>query len=468
MSRPRPTRVLVPSIVRSISWGFWWRRVLAMVCLDLALVISLLMVQTYAAAVRSADVASGIWPLPSSVQLGMRGPELLDLGCHVAVEGGNATFTLGTLLPVLLCALAPLVVTEFFSLVSFFPDMRRVRRQLKPLNDLALKADALVSADTLGAATRGPTASGEDKMASLEQAIERASVDAPRVRTGDKDLESIEVALNRLLRQMQDAKLQQMRFVNDASHELRTPIAVVRGYADMVDRWGKDDQAVLEESIAALKLEGEHMQELVEQLLFLARGDSGRNELHRQPCNVATLVAEIAEESQMIDAGHRYELSSGAEDAAEAQDSRFLLMADAVLVKQALRIIVQNAAKYSPEQTTIGFSLTQDETSVSAGVQDEGRGMSAKTVRHIFERFYRAQDARRDAAGSGLGLSIAKWIADSHGGSISVVSCEGVGSRFVLTIPRGAEHDTDKTEAGRSGAATRARTTISADADRQA
>ena len=119
-----------------------------MVCLDLALVVSLLMVQTYAAAVRSADVASGIWPLPSSVQLGMRGPEPLDFGCHVAVEGGNATFTLGTLLPVLLCALAPLVVTEFFSLVSFFPDMRRVRRQLKPLNDLSLKADALVSADT--------------------------------------------------------------------------------------------------------------------------------------------------------------------------------------------------------------------------------------------------------------------------------------------------------------------------------
>ena len=305
-----------------------------MVCLDLALVISLLMVQTYAAAVRSADVASGIWPLPSSVQLGMRGPEPLDFGCHVAVEGGNATFTLGTLLPVLLCALAPLVVTELFSLVSFFPDMRRVRRQLKPLNDLALKADALVSADTLGAATRGSTASGEDKMASLEQAIERASVDAPRVRTGDKDLESIEVALNRLLRQMQDAKLQQMRFVNDASHELRTPIAVVRGYVDMLDRWGKDDQAVLEESIAALKLEGEHMQELVEQLLFLARGDSGRNELHRRPCNVATLVAEIAEESQMIDAGHRYELSSKAKAAAEAQDPRFLLMADAVLVKQ--------------------------------------------------------------------------------------------------------------------------------------
>ena len=94
--------------------------------------------------------------------------------------------------------------------------------------------------------------------------------------------------------------------------------------------------------------------------------------------------------------------------------------------------------------------------------------MSAETVGHIFERFYRAQDARRDAAGTGLGLSIAKWIADSHGGSISVVSCEGVGSRFVLTIPRGAGHGTCGTEAGRSGEATRVRTTVSADADRQA
>ena len=106
------------------------------------------------------------------------------------------------------------------------------------------------------------------KMETLEQAIERASVDSPSVTTGDADLASIEVALNRLLRQMQEAKLQQMRFVNDASHELRTPIAVIQGYVNMLDRWGKDDPDVLAESIASLKAESEHMQELVEQLLF--------------------------------------------------------------------------------------------------------------------------------------------------------------------------------------------------------
>lgn len=93
-----------------------------------------------------------------------------------------------------------------------------------------------------------------------------------------------------------------MRFVNDASHELRTPIAVIQGYVNMLDRWGKDDPAVLAESIASLKTESEHMQELVEQLLFLARGDAGRTALHRVDTNLAALVGEVCEESRMIDA----------------------------------------------------------------------------------------------------------------------------------------------------------------------
>ncbi len=126
---------------------------------------------------------------------------------------------------------------------------RRVRRTMAPLNDLALRVDELGRMQLSGG-----------KMETLEQAIERASVDSPSVTTGDADLASIEVALNRLLRQMQEAKLQQMRFVNDASHELRTPIAVIQGYVNMLDRWGKDDPDVLAESIASLKAESEHMQ----------------------------------------------------------------------------------------------------------------------------------------------------------------------------------------------------------------
>ena len=270
----------------------------------------------------------------------------------------------------------------------------------------------------------------------IEQAIERASVDSPSVTTGDADLASIEVALNRLLRQMQEAKLQQMRFVNDASHELRTPIAVIQGYVNMLDRWGKDDPDVLAESITSLKAESEHMQELVEQLLFLARGDAGRTVLRRANTNLAALVGEVCEESQMIDAGHTYRL---AYDAALTGDPRCNASVDVALVKQALRVIVQNAAKYSDAGTPISFGVAPDAGAgtIDISVEDEGIGMNQESAAHAFERFYRADNARdAGAQGSGLGLAIAKWIVDSHGGVIGVTSVEGVGSRFTIRLPR--------------------------------
>ena len=227
-----------------------------------------------------------------------------------------------------------------------------------------------------------------------------------------------------------------MRFVNDASHELRTPIAVIQGYVNMLDRWGKDDPAVLTESIASLKAESEHMQELVEQLLFLARGDAGRTALHRVNTNLAALVGEVCEESQMIDAAHTYRL---AYDTALTSDPRCGASVDVALVKQALRVIVQNAAKYSDTGTSITFGVTPDTGTgtIDISVEDEGIGMNQESAAHAFERFYRADNARdAGAQGSGLGLAIAKWIVDSHGGVIGVTSVEGVGSRFTIRLPR--------------------------------
>ncbi|ERL06159.1 sensor histidine kinase [Olsenella profusa] len=393
---------LAPSIARSISWGFWWRRLVGCLSFDL--------------------VALGLYL------------------AH-ALAGGLAPTGVGEFVATSWAELwpwvVPLLVVQLLWPLHALSDTRRVRRQLKPLNDLALRMDALVGGALPGqGADQGVGDRG--KMASLEQAIERASVDSPHVSTGDRDLASIEVALNRLLRQMQDAKLQQMRFVNDASHELRTPLAVIRGYVDMLDRWGKDDPTVLEESIAALKSEGAHMQELVEQLLFLARGDAGRNELHRSRMDLAALVREVCEESQMIDDAHQYRFVPGAVDPGQLAGGHLEVEADEALVKQALRIIVQNAAKYSPEGTTISLSASAEGPHACASVQDEGTGMSEETVRHAFERFYRGEEARQHAEGTGLGLSIAKWIVDRHGGTLSVVSSAGVGSRLTIALPPSA------------------------------
>lgn len=421
------------SIARRVAWGFWWRRLARWVVVDLLALLAVLAALwvgyarylperalTYYGLVPSGDTALALaWGFgPDSSGLGA-------LALRVAPAlGGEWFFPVGRDLLVLWPVGALLLAFEALSLLGIFSDIRRVRRRLKPLNALALRAEALGSKDIMDAS----------KIESLEQAIERASVDSPQVSTGVDDLASIEVALNGLLRQMQEAKLQQIRFVSDASHELRTPIAVIQGYVNMLDRWGKDDRAVLEESIAALKAEGAHMQELVEQLLFLARGDSGRNVLERAAVNLAALAAEVADESAMIDSGHDYRLGFGRE---AASDARYVVIGDASMLKQSIRVMVQNAARYSPEGTAITLGVASDDGGVSYSVRDEGIGMTPEEAGHVFERFWRA-DAARDVSkeGTGLGLSIARWIVERHGGTIDLVSREGVGSRFTVRIPR--------------------------------
>ena len=334
-----------------------------------------------------------------------RGWDLATLTYTVELARTTKTFPLAQDLVALWPLYLVVVGWQVISVLDMLGGARRVRRTMAPLNDLALRVDELGRMQLSGG-----------KMETLEQAIERASVDSPSVTTGDADLASIEVALNRLLRQMQEAKLQQMRFVNDASHELRTPIAVIQGYVNMLDRWGKDDPDVLAESIASLKAESEHMQEL--------------------NTNLAALVDEVCEESQMIDTEHTYRLAF---DAALVSDPRCDAPVDVALVKQALRVIVQNAAKYSDAGTTVTFGVAPDAGAgtIDISVEDEGIGMNQESAAHAFERFYRADNARdAGAQGSGLGLAIAKWIVDSHGGVIGVTSVEGVGSRFTIRLPR--------------------------------
>ena len=394
----------VSSIARSISWSYWWRRLLNWIFLDVLVVLC----------------CYSCWHVA-----GLARPSVDRFIATAGTDFGEFAAFAEPFLPVV----GFVALWELVDLLGVFSETRRVRRKLQPLNDLAIMADTLAQAGVAD-----PMAAGADKMATLEQAISQASVDSPTVTTGDKDLRSIEVALNNLLRQMQEAKLQQMRFVNDASHELRTPIAVIQGYVNMLDRWGKTDEKVLDESIEALKLESDHMQELVEQLLFLARGDSGRNTLQRTQINMAEIVQEVWEESVMIDESHVYRCTVSDADAASA---RFLVNGDLAMIKQSMRIIVQNAEKYSPDGSAITLSVTADAGHVGYIVQDEGIGMSQKDAAHAFERFYRADGARNETnEGSGLGLSIAKWIVDAHGGTIDVLSREGVGTRFTVMLPR--------------------------------
>ena len=316
---------------------------------------------------------------------------------------------------------AILVIVQLVTLMCTIFETGAIRRKLKPLNDLAVKAEQVSQM------TYDPS-----KIRNLEAAINNTSPDNDEVsiHTGDRELRSIEIALNNLLRGMKESERRQARFVDDASHELRTPIAVIQGYVNMLDRWGKDDPGILDESIEALKNESQHMKDLVEQLLFLARGDNGRNHLNLNELNMNEVVEEVCDESMMIDNKHRYSFVPDPE-------GEVYIMGDTAMVKQSLRILVQNAAKYSEENSEISFKVTSDERTVSYVIQDEGQGMEASDVVHIFERFYRSDQARNSSTGgSGLGLSIAKWIVDAHCGHIEVISRPEIGTRFTVSFDR--------------------------------
>ena len=300
-----------------------------------------------------------------------------------------------------------------------FSGTAQVRRQLRPLNQIAARAQQL-----------SEMAFDETKYHNLEDAISNLGVDAMEngIHMHDKDLQGIETALNGLLERIRASYKQQTQFVSDASHELRTPIAVIQGYVNMLHRWGKEDTAILGESIEAIKNEANHMQKLVEQLLFLARGDSNRQMLDMRVQELNSIMREVYEESLMIDENHVYRF----EESGNVQ-----VYGDCDMLKQSARILIDNAAKYTKqgEEILIRVGAWRD-GSPFYGIQDNGIGMSEQDVAHAFDRFYRADSVRNSrTGGTGLGLSIAKWIIDRHQGYYDIVSREGLGTRFSVVFP---------------------------------
>ena len=314
-----------------------------------------------------------------------------------------------------------LMVMQILDLIMMaFSGTAQVRRELRPLNQIAARAQEL-----------SEMVFDETKYHSLEDAISNLRVDAMEngIHMHDKDLQGIETALNGLLERIRASYKQQTQFVSDASHELRTPIAVIQGYVNMLDRWGKKDTAILEESIEAIKNEANHMQKLVEQLLFLARGDSNRQNLDMKNQELNSILREVYEESLMIDENHRYRFE---------ESGTVEVYGDSDMLKQSARILIDNAAKYTKqgEEILIRVGAWKD-GSPFYGIQDNGIGMSQEDVAHAFDRFYRADSVRNSkTGGTGLGLSIAKWIVDKHQGYYDIVSREGLGTRFSVVFPR--------------------------------
>jgi signal transduction histidine kinase len=244
---------------------------------------------------------------------------------------------------------------------------------------------------------------------------------------GAKELAVLAEAINAMLERIERSYQAQSRFVSDASHELRTPISVIQGYANMLDRWGKNDPEAAQEAINAIRQEAESMSALVQNLLFLARGDNQTQQVHKVSLNLSDVAEEVLRETQLLETGR------------SISGEIFPLLrvnADLQLVKQVMRILVDNAIKYTEPGEEVCIRLRRRGMECVFSVTDTGPGIPTKELSRVFERFYRTDHSRsRESGGTGLGLSIAHWIAQRHQGSLEVLSREGVGSRFSLVLP---------------------------------
>ena len=251
-------------------------------------------------------------------------------------------------------------------------------------------------------------------------------------------LQSAYAALQSANRRLEAALESQRRFVADASHELRTPLTTVRGNASLLRRFDALSPEDRQDAVAQIGAEAERMSRLVNDLLMLARADAGQL-LERKPVALAPLIDDVAHQARVL-AGGKLSVSVLRLGNVDAE-----VRGDADALRQLLLILVDNAIKYTPAGGSVTLGLRVEQTGANQQtaritVIDTGAGIPREDLPHIFERFYRADRARR-AGGTGLGLAIGKWIAEAHGGTISVESSPGAGSTASPRTTEGAARE---------------------------
>jgi two-component system, OmpR family, sensor kinase len=217
------------------------------------------------------------------------------------------------------------------------------------------------------------------------------------------------------------------RFIADASHELRTPITSIRGYAELFRHGAAARPHDLERAMRRIEDEGARMGVLVEDLLLLARLDQGRP-VDRDPVDLRTLVGDAADDARAIDPAREITLSVAEEAVFVAGDEPRL--------RQVLANLLENARVHTPPETPVEVRLRRSGDEAVIEVADRGPGLSDGEASHVFERFYRGDPSRsRSSGGTGLGLSIASALIEAHGGRIEVASTPGEGATFTITLP---------------------------------
>jgi two-component system OmpR family sensor kinase len=269
--------------------------------------------------------------------------------------------------------------------------------------------------------------------------IRRLTATADAIGRGERDLRAddpgdrteaahLAQAFNLMLDERDEGEERLRRFVADASHELRTPLTSIRGYVDLLQEGG-EEPAERADMLRRMSGETGRMTDLVEDLLLLARLDEYRP-LQREPVDLRALLEDAALDARVLQPARPISLDLPG-------DEPLIVTGDAFRLQQVVAALVDNALVHTDPGASLELAARLEEDVAIVVVADRGAGMDEETAAHAFDRFVRGDGSRsRASGGAGLGLAIAKAIVEAHGGSISLDTAPGNGTRFEITLPR--------------------------------
>jgi len=256
--------------------------------------------------------------------------------------------------------------------------------------------------------------------------LSNLSTKLPVPRRAD-ELQRLAQAWNEMLSRLDDAARRLRRFTADASHELRTPVALIRTTAEVALRQ-KRTPGEYESSLQRIQEESRELTGVLESLMELARADEGTTRFILEPMDLRALLLELQPqvEPMVRDAGLTLSL--------QTPQAELQVAGDRSALRRLILLLLENAVKFTPSAGRVSLRAAQHAYTITLDVEDTGIGIAPAELARIFDRFYQVEDAR-SGKGAGLGLSIAQWIVEGHRGRIDVVSTPGVGSTFRVTLP---------------------------------
>ena len=270
------------------------------------------------------------------------------------------------------------------------------------------------------------------QMSSKMTEVSNMNFDSPLIiDASDDELRDVAFAFNNMAAQLNKYINMQKRFVQDASHELATPITIITGHADLAIRRGEKNPQLVTESLITIKSEIERMSGLVDGLLMLAKSDSGSYTFSFEESDIKKLINETVEDARLVNPDFMFDV--------EINSPKLFARCDYYAIKRVLRILISNAIKYqAPSENSSGkiiISAEKNHGMITVSVKDFGIGIPPEHIGRIFERFYRIDTSRAKKTGSsGLGLAIAQEIITAHGGEIFAESELGVWTKVSFRL----------------------------------